>query len=75
MNETKHIYKGYEIIGTFYESEGTEIFHSGYYRESTIKRNYNIKKDGRYVINPYCIIEKLKYAKEMIEELIEKQTK
>ena len=33
-------------------------------------RNYNIKKDGKYVINPNCIFENLKYAKEEVDRLI-----
>jgi len=70
MKETLHKYKGYEIVGTTYEKEGAEIFHTGYYRPSCLKRNYNIKKDGKYVINPNCIFERLKDAKEEVDRII-----
>lgn len=70
MKDTIHKYKGYEIIGTTYTKEGAEIFHTGFYRSNSIHRNYNIKKDGKFVINPYILIETLKYAKERIDGLI-----
>lgn len=72
MKETNHKYKGFEIIGTQYEKEGSEIFHTGYFRESSFHRNYNIKKDGKYVVNPYYIFEKLKHAKEEVDRILSK---
>ena len=73
MKETLHKYKGYEIIGTTCVRGGSEIFHTGYYRENTIQRNYNIKQDGKYVINPTVLFERLKDAKEEVDRLITKQ--
>jgi len=72
MKETKHAYKGYDIIGTTYVSEGSYVLYGRYFKEGGVKRNYNIKKNGKYVFNPYNIIEKLSYAKEMIDELLNK---
>ena len=71
LKDTKHNYKGYEIIGTTYVRSGSQIFNTGYYRDNTIQRNYNIKKNGRYVINPNVLFERLKDAKEEVDRLIE----
>lgn len=73
MNETKHKYRGFEIIGTTYEKEGSQIFYTGYYRPNSFHRNYNIKRNGRYVINPYIIFEKLKYAKDEVDRILAKE--
>ncbi len=73
IKETLHIYKGYEIIGTYYEKEGSQIFYTGYYRSSSFHRNYNIKKNGRYIFKRRVIIEKLKYAKDEIDRLLDKE--
>jgi hypothetical protein len=68
--DTLHKYKGFEIIGTFYEKEGSQIFYTGYYRPNSFHRNYNMKRGGKYISNPYCIIEKLSEAKDEIDEYI-----
>lgn len=70
INETLYNYKGFQIIGTYYEKEGAEIFYSGYYRPNSFHRNYNIKRDGRYIINPFIIFERLKDAKEEIDRIL-----
>lgn len=72
MKETKHTYRGFDIIWSSYEKQGSQIFYTGYYRPNTIQRNYNIKKDGKFVINPSCIFERLKDAKEEIDRIIKK---
>lgn len=70
MKETLHKYKGYEIIGTTYTSCGGYVLGGRHFVEGGVKRNYNIKKDGRFVINPKCIFEKLTHAKDEIDRLI-----
>ena len=72
MKETKHSYKGYDIIGTTYISSGNWVLGGRHFIEGGIKRNYNIKKDGKYVVNPYIIFETLKFAKEEIDRIINK---
>lgn len=66
--ETTHSYKGYEIVGTHYLSEGGWVLGGRHYAEGGLKRNYNIKKDGKLKVNPNNIFEKLKHAKEFIDE-------
>lgn len=68
--ETKHIYKGFEIIGTHYISCGGYVLGGRYFVEGGLKRNYNIKKDGKFIVNPYCLFEKLSHAKEYIDNYI-----
>ena len=68
FKETKHNYKGYEIIGTTYLSSGGWVLGGRHYVEGGTKRNYNIKKDGKFRVGPGNIFEKLSYAKEFIDE-------
>ena len=55
---TMHHYKGYDILGTHY----TET------RSGANKRTYNIQKGGKYVVTPELILERLKDAKEYVDE-------
>ena len=71
--DTKHNYRGFEIIGTAYESEGGYVLGGRHYVEGGFKRNYNIKFNGKFVYNPNNIIELLRYAKETIDEYLLKQ--
>ncbi|MEX0596382.1 MAG: hypothetical protein WD512_07760 [Candidatus Paceibacterota bacterium] len=74
--QTKHHYRGYDILGTYYETESRRMLGGRYWSEGGAKRrNYNIQKDGNYVLNPWVIIDKLKYAKEVVDELIEENEK
>jgi hypothetical protein len=75
MKDTIHHYKGYDIIGTTYLTYPRNVRAGNSYRwvDSTVKRNYNIKKNGKYVINPNLILETLKYAKWHIDNVIEKK--
>lgn len=75
MKETKHHYKGFDIIGTHYISEGGYVLGGRHFVEVGFKRNYNIMKNGKYVINPNYIFERLKDAKEEIDEYLENNTK
>lgn len=75
MKETKHNYRGYEIIGTVYQSSGGYVLGGRHFVEGGLKRNYNIKKDDRYVINPNVIFERLKDAKQEVDRLIEHKQK
>lgn len=68
--ETKHSYKDYEIIGTHYESSGGWVLGGRYYKEGGTKRNYNIRKDGKLVVHPSTIFEKLSHAKEFIDDVL-----
>jgi hypothetical protein len=70
IKDTKHIYKGFEVIGTSYNSVGGWVLGGRHYVEGGVKRNYNIKKKGVFVINPSMIFSKLKYAKEYIDEYL-----
>ena len=74
MKDTTHFYKGYEIIGTFYISSGGWVLGGRHFINGGVKRNYNIKKDGRYIFHTDQIIEKLNYAKEEIDRLINNPT-
>ena len=66
--QTLHTYKGYEIIGTYYLSSGSIVLGGRHYVEGGLKRNYNIKKDGKFKVNPNDIFEKLSHVKEFIDE-------
>lgn len=68
--ETKHNYKGYEIIGTHYISSGGWVLGGRHYAEGGIKRNYNIKKGGKFRVHPNEIFEKLSDAKWFIDEIL-----
>lgn len=74
IKETKHNYKGYEIIGSSRLTEGGWVLGGRHYIEGGLKRNYNIKKDGKFRISPNEIFETLKETKEFIDNhLISKQ--
>jgi len=73
LKETVHKYKGFEIIGTFYHSSGGYVLGNRCFKEGGLKRNYNIKKDGKYILDPYTIIEKLSHAKEEVDRIIAKK--
>jgi hypothetical protein len=70
IKDTSHTYKGFEIIGTTYNSQGGWVLGGRHYVEGGIKRNYNIKKDGRFVIHPSAIFETLKFTKQYIDEYL-----
>lgn len=71
--ETKHYYRGCEIIGTYYISSGGSVLGGRYdIPPGAHKRNYIVKKHGKYLWNPKCIVEKLKDAKEEIDEILDK---
>lgn len=70
IKDTAHSYKGFEIIGTTYNSSGGWVLGGRHYVEGGLKRNYNIKKDGCFMINPSVILETLKYTKEYIDEYL-----
>jgi len=73
MKETLHNYKGYEIIGTTYWTYPRNVRAGNSYRwvDSAEKRNYNIKKNGKYVVNPRLIFDTLTYTKWYIDNIIE----
>ncbi len=73
IKETKHTYKGFVIIGTTRLTEGGYVLGGRHFVEGGIKRNYNIKKNDRYVFNPNEIIETLKFAKEEIDDYIKRK--
>lgn len=75
MKETKHSYRGYEIIGTTFVSDGGYVLYGRHFVEGGLKRNYNIKKNGKYVYHPDTIFEKLKHAKEEIDDIINRNNK
>ena len=70
---TEHTYKGFTIKGTHYLSSGGEVLGGRHFVEGGLKRNYNILKNGKLVINPHCIIETLKDAKLEVDEYIERK--
>lgn len=70
FKETKHSYKGYEIIGSSRQTEGGYVLGGRHYKEGGSKRNYNIKKDGKFRISPNEILETLREAKEFIDRLL-----
>lgn len=73
MKDTIHHYKGYEIIGTYYETTPKPVLGGRYWTEGgTCKRNYNIKKDNKFVVNPNTIFERLTHVKEFINEIEDK---
>lgn len=73
MKDTHHKYKGYDILGSTRITQGGWVLGGRHYVEGGIKRNYQIKKDGKYTVNPNDIFEKLKHAKEYIDEIISKR--
>lgn len=73
LKATKHNYKGFEIIGTSYVSSGGYVLGGRHFVEGGIKRNYNIKKDGKFIFNPHNIIETLKFAKEEIDDYLKRK--
>lgn len=75
IKDTSHKYKGFEIIGTTYQSCGGWVLGGRHYVDGTLKRNYNLKKDGKYILNPNSIYEKLSEMKEEVDRLIEKYPK
>ena len=70
LKETKHNYKGYEIIGTSRISLGGYVLGGRHFIEGGIKRNYNVKKDGKFIFSPNDIIETLKSAKQEVDEYL-----
>jgi len=72
MKDTHHKYKGYDILGSTRITQGGWVLGGRHYVEGGIKRNYQIKKDGKFVVNPNDIFEKLNHAKEYIDEIISK---
>lgn len=72
MKNTIHKYKGYEILGSTRIIQGGWVLGGRHYIEGGIKRNYQIKKEGKHVVNPNDIFEQLKHAKEYIDYLIDK---
>lgn len=68
--DTRHIYKGYEIIGTHFFSSGGYVLGGRHFVDGGVKRNYNIKKDGKFRINPNTIFATLKDTKEYIDEFL-----
>ena len=73
MKNTFHKYKGYDIIGSTRNTIGGWVLGGRHYIEGGVKRNYNIKKDGKFVANPNDIFEQLKHAKAYVDYLIEKE--
>ena len=70
IKDTKHHYRGYDILGTTYQTSGGYVLGGRHFVEGGVARNYNITKDGKYVINPNTIYEKLYHAKEEVDRLI-----
>lgn len=73
MKDTNHTYKSYEILGRTRITQGGWVLGGRHYVEGGVKRNYQIKKDGKFVTNPNDIFEQLKHAKEYIDEVISKR--
>jgi hypothetical protein len=73
MKNTNHTYKGYQILGRTRITQGGWVLGGRHYVEGGVKRNYQIKKDGKFVVNPNDIFEQLKHAKEYIDEVISKR--
>ncbi len=73
IKDTVHYYKGFEIIGTYIFTLGGWVLGGRYYKEGGIKRNYNIKYNGKFARHPDTIYETLKEVKEEIDKAIEKR--
>lgn len=72
LKKTIHHYKGFEIHGTQRRTSGGYVLGGRHFVEGGIARTYVITKDGKYIFNS-CVIEKLKYAKEEIDQYIQRQ--
>lgn len=72
FKKTTHKYKGFVIHGTQYNSCGGYVLAGRHFVEGGIKRNYTMTKDGRYIFNPNQITERLKDAKEQIDDYIKR---
>lgn len=74
IKETKHEYRGYTIIGSTIRTQGGYVLGGRHFKEGGLKRNYNIMKDGRYIFSKNEIIERLKHAKEEIDDYIQRKS-
>lgn len=68
IKDSRHLYRGFEILGTYRRTEGGWVLGGRHYKEGGIKRNYNIKLNGKYFIHPDMIYETLKDAKDEIDQ-------
>ena len=66
-----HKYKGFEIVKSSYVSSGGYVLGGRHFIEGGVKTNYNIKYNGKYVIHKDVIFDKLKYAKDEIDRLLD----
>lgn len=73
LKETKHNYKDFVIVGSQRSTSGGYVLGGRHYVEGGITRNYHVIKDGKYFFNPNNIIERLKDAKEQIDDYLARQ--
>ena len=70
LKKTTHNYRGFTIHGTQYKTCGGYVLGGRHFVEGGIARNYNVKKDGRYIFNPNDLLTTLKFTKEEIDRYI-----
>jgi hypothetical protein len=74
IKPTEHHYRGFQIKGRETTTRGGYILGGRYFVEGGVTRNYLIVKDGmRYYKG--CLISRLKDAKEIIDSIIDDNTK
>lgn len=71
FKKTEHKYKGFEIKGRQVRTQGGWVLGGRHFVEGGSKRNYLIVKDGMQYYKG-CLISTLKDAKEIVDELLNK---
>jgi hypothetical protein len=74
IKDTQHLYKGFVIKGTYYISEGMQVLGGRHWTNGGMKREYKIIMDDGFVYMDKYLIEKLKDAKEYVDEFIKIRT-